>query len=560
MGILCFNTNKKSKKYNTNDKRLKNLVNELLIKGKEENNIIDFDTVDKVRKSICKIKIYDDNDNIKFGTGFFIIYLERKFLITCFHVINLEVKEFEIEIWNKKTKMIELKNRYFNFIEKNIDITVIEINNNDIFIEEIEFLDYDLNYIKGYYQYKNIDIFSLGYPNGDKLKSDSGIIKEIDGAEFYHNINTQKGSSGSPIILFTTLKVIGVHKQGDIEINLNVGTFIGEILNAIEEPKIKIKTKIEEENKIDIEIIDEYKCIIYYKLLNKTIKDIGFLIKISPGGKQTMTGLLTKYHFEEKILNEIKEINIYKNKELLEKLDSEFNLNFSDDFLNITFIEIKSKINYDFIKIFEEKNISENITLINYSQNNNSINQTFGKFIEKWGISIKYKTNDNNNNLIYLNFGLLVGNKLIGIHKKNYNDFNMAINIDIIIKAIKFNYLENNYNNIEKFKETKYLRFLAENHANDLLKKGLELTGIPNLFLSPPSAFVTPIWFLRTKHAWYWTPTEPENNDLYSSNWMIIIPNNSLKVIGGYWHGEEPAQRNIDLIHWLEKSKLTYCT
>ena len=164
MGILCFSTNKKSKKYNTNDKRLKNLVNELLIKGKEENNIIDFDTVDKVRKSICKIKIYDDNDNIKFGTGFFIIYLERKFLITCFHVINLEVKEFEIEIWNKKTKMIELKNRYFNFIEKNIDITVIEINNNDNFIEDIEFLDYDLNYIKGYYQYKNIDIFSLGYP------------------------------------------------------------------------------------------------------------------------------------------------------------------------------------------------------------------------------------------------------------------------------------------------------------------------------------------------------------------------------------------------------------
>ena len=40
---------------------------------------------------------------------------------------------------------------------------------------------------------------------------------------------------------------------------------------------------------------------------------------------------------------------------------------------------------------------------------------------------------------------------------------------------------------------------------------------------------------------------------------MIIIPNNSLKVIGGYWDGEEPAQRNIDLIHWLEKSKLTYC-
>ena len=41
---------------------------------------------------------------------------------------------------------------------------MIEINDNDNFIEDIEFLDYDLNYIKGYYQYKNIDIFSLGYP------------------------------------------------------------------------------------------------------------------------------------------------------------------------------------------------------------------------------------------------------------------------------------------------------------------------------------------------------------------------------------------------------------
>ena len=160
MGCVCDRVNKKSKNDNTKDKRLVNLVNELLIKGKDENNQIDFDTVDKIRKSICKIKIHINN-KIKFGTGFFIIYQERKFLITCFYVINLEVKEFEIEIWNKKTKMIELKNRYFNFIERLIDITVIEINNNDDFIEDIEFLDYDLNYLKGYSQYKNIEILKF---------------------------------------------------------------------------------------------------------------------------------------------------------------------------------------------------------------------------------------------------------------------------------------------------------------------------------------------------------------------------------------------------------------
>lgn len=39
---------------------------------------------------------------------------------------------------------------------------------------------------------------------------------------------------------------------------------------------------------------------------------------------------------------------------------------------------------------------------------------------------------------------------------------------------------------------------------------------------------------------------------------MIIYPGNSLKVIGGKWNGQEPANRNIDIIHWLETTKLKY--
>ena len=68
----------------------------------------------------------------------------------------------------------------------------------------------------------------------------------------------------------------------------------------------------------------------YYKLLNKVIKDLGFLIKIPLGNNQSITGLITKYHIEENILNKIKEINIYKSKQLLEKLNSEFNFIFSE--------------------------------------------------------------------------------------------------------------------------------------------------------------------------------------------------------------------------------------
>ena len=551
MGCIC----QKEKKIN-NINNENNFIDEILIKGKAENNKVDFDTVDKVRKSICKIIIYE-NDEIKFATGFFILYLEMKFLITCNHVISLDVKKFEIEIWNKQIKLLELKDRNLISFEKPIDVTVIEINDLDDFINDIQFLDYDLNYIKGYSQYKNIEVFSLGYPNGEKLKSDNGIIEEINEPEFFHNINTQTGSSGSPIILFTTLKVIGVHKQGDKKKNLNVGIFFGEILNKIGKPKIMIKDYINEYYKIDIDIIDEFKCIIYYKSSITIFSDLGFLIKMPIGQKRILTGLLTKYHVEEKKLNTINTINIYKNKQLLDKLDSKDRFNFSDDFPNVTFIEIKNQ-NFDYIKIFEGKHFSENIILINYSPSLNSINQTFGKFKEKWGTSIRYLS-DINKKSTYINSGLLIDNQLIGIHKKNYNKNNMAININIISKAIKLNYLEKINNDLDKLNKEKDSKLLIESHVYDLMKKGLVLTDIPNLFVSPASFGVTPIWFLRTKHGWYWTPTKPDKNDFDLSNWMIIIPKNSLEVIGGFWDGIEPAQRNIDLIRWLEKSKLTYC-
>ena len=87
---------------------------------------------------------------------------------------------------------------------------------------------------------------------------------------------------------------------------------------------------------------------------------------------------------------------------------------------------------------------------------------------------------------------------------------------------------------------------------------GLIKTDSPYIFISPKSKNVTPLWFYRTNHAWYWTPTEPILEDDYMSNWLIIYPGGSLKVIGGYWHGKEPALRNINLIHWLESAGLKY--
>ncbi len=86
----------------------------------------------------------------------------------------------------------------------------------------------------------------------------------------------------------------------------------------------------------------------------------------------------------------------------------------------------------------------------------------------------------------------------------------------------------------------------------------MELTNITNILISPPAFYITPIWFLRTKHAWYWTPLKPGKNDINKSNWMLIYPNNSLKSVGSIYDGQEPAPKNIEIIQWLENTKFNY--
>ena len=204
--------------------------------------------IDKTYKSICKI--YYNN---KQGTGFFMLIENNlKCLITNYHIIskNLINDNIIIKLYNNKEIKIELKNRYIKFNEEK-DITIIEIKDIDNIINEIDILDYDLNYIRGYNQYKDIEIFALQYPKDD-IEVQSGIIKDIiNNYEFIHNINTEPGSSGSPIILIHSLKVIGIHKQGDKYKPINYGTFIGEIFkdnniinnNNIIEGIIKIELK-----------------------------------------------------------------------------------------------------------------------------------------------------------------------------------------------------------------------------------------------------------------------------------------------------------------------------
>ena len=200
--------------------------------------------INKANKSICKIRT-KDND-VSGGTGFFMRIFSRKYLITCSFVVNYgnkkENTEIEIEIYNKEVITIKFHDRFIKCLEMPKDILALELKDSDFMDKDIEFLDYDQNYLnKGYSIYDDFDIFSLSYIDdliGNGVVCSSGKIEGIEGYdyEFYHSISTGSGSSGSPIILLSNskiLKVIGIHTSYKSNIRMNKGIFIGELIKEL---------------------------------------------------------------------------------------------------------------------------------------------------------------------------------------------------------------------------------------------------------------------------------------------------------------------------------------
>ena len=203
------------------------------IREKRAGDAVKIPVIDIIKtiKSICKI-IYKENNVTVQGTGFFMLINGIKYLITNYHNIteNLINQNINIEIYTKNifSMKLDTNEKHIQFYKK-IDITIIEIKEYDDIIKDIDFLLYDRDYVDGYNQYKEMDIFTLEYPR-DEIEVGSGKIKDIlDNFEFKHNIHTEPGASGSPIILPNSLKVIGIHKEGDQFSSLNIGLFLGEL-------------------------------------------------------------------------------------------------------------------------------------------------------------------------------------------------------------------------------------------------------------------------------------------------------------------------------------------
>ena len=210
--------------------------------------------LNEISKSICKIIVLGAEDNESWNaTGFFMNFQKEggkviNLLITNSHVIPQEIIESKniiaIILENGSEQIIELNNkeRFIKCLKSPIDITAIEILDTDELNNNIKYLAHDLNYEEGYQHYINADVFSLQHPLGNDIECASGKIIAINSNnnfEFIHTIDTDKGSSGSPIILVGNSRVIGIHKAHVKNNKNNKGTFIGVLLKEIKNLSFK---------------------------------------------------------------------------------------------------------------------------------------------------------------------------------------------------------------------------------------------------------------------------------------------------------------------------------
>ena len=194
-------------------------------------------TIYQISSSICKIFAGGG-----IGTGFLIKFFkgEEDFfcLMTNEHIITKELIKNKSKISftydnEKKLKEIILDNkeRYIrDFRDYQIDCSIVEIISRDNINKDL-FLLPNIYYMYNLSELLDELIQIPQFPKGGNLCFSEGKISGINNHELTHLSSTAKGSSGSPLFLKDTTKVIGIHKQGGK--NENYADSIGLIFNFI---------------------------------------------------------------------------------------------------------------------------------------------------------------------------------------------------------------------------------------------------------------------------------------------------------------------------------------
>ena len=219
------------------------IMNQILI----NNNIKKIENIYPIFKGTVNIELKNKDS----GSGFFMKFLRNKKLFYCLvtneHVIQQSMvknrdkimikyenktKEFLLEL-NEKERIIVCFGNY----PINIDVTVVQIISKDK-IDDSYFLSPCMNYYESfsYYQLMGRNIQIVQYPKGGELSYSEGKILSLYPQNiniFFHNSDTEFGSSGGPIILKGEDKVLAIHKGVYMYKYENVGIFIGAVVDLL---------------------------------------------------------------------------------------------------------------------------------------------------------------------------------------------------------------------------------------------------------------------------------------------------------------------------------------
>ena len=202
-----------------------------------ENSMIKIYSKDGIGSGfICKIN--GNQLNIKYA------------LFTNNHVLGEEELQKGEKIsfeYKNELKYIKLDYDRKCFTDKDIDYTCIEIKESDNF-KDYFLVDQDI--LNGNYnQYKNEDLIILQFPKGNEISFSQGKIMQIAENNLIYKTTTEKGSSGSPLLIRKNIQkyyIIGIHYGTQKNNNFNIGRPMNCIFSDIKK-KIGIK-KINKED------------------------------------------------------------------------------------------------------------------------------------------------------------------------------------------------------------------------------------------------------------------------------------------------------------------------
>ena len=193
--------------------------------------------------SICKINIKTQKMDIR-STGFFLKIDYGYFLISNSHIINNDAIQNQVNInisfYNERKNVnikLEKQKRYIknfkNFKDNyfDLDITAVQILDEDEIRKEWFLYPEPGEVITN--KLINKQIYIPQYINGKEIVNSIGRIKTINKYEFMHLASTDESSSGSPIFLENSSKVIGIHKSSNYHQQANYAYFIYPAINII---------------------------------------------------------------------------------------------------------------------------------------------------------------------------------------------------------------------------------------------------------------------------------------------------------------------------------------